>query len=64
MEKETKFKDWCAAKGYTAKYVAERTGISVYTVYAYFVGERYPSRRTLKKLEEVFGESMRDKFPY
>ena len=61
---KTEFKRWCAEKGYTARNVAEKAGISLQTAYSYMEGRRFPSRRTLKRLEEAYGESMRDLFPY
>ena len=63
MEYKTEFKRWCAENGYTARNVAEKTGISLQAAYSYMEGRRYPSRKTLKKFEEVYGVSMRDIFP-
>lgn len=62
-EYRTEFKRWCAENGHTARSVAEKVGISVQAAYSYMEGRRNPSRRTQKKMEEVFGVSMRDVFP-
>lgn len=53
MEKN-KFREFCKANNLTAAEVAERIGVSKYTVYAYFRGERLPSRRTMKRMEIEF----------
>lgn len=63
MEYKTKFKEWCAEKGYTAKRIADDTGISLQTVYSYMEGRRYPSRKMLKVLEETYKVDSRDIFP-
>lgn len=54
MEKN-KFREFCKVNNLTAAEVAERIGVSKYTVYAYFRGERLPSRRTMKRMEAEFG---------
>lgn len=51
MEK-TKFKIYCEDHGYTARYIAETVGISRFTVLAYMQGVRFPSRKTLKLMNE------------
>lgn len=64
MEKQkNEFKRWCEEHGHTARSVAEKTGISMQTVYSYMEGRRYPSRKTMKLIEEAYGVSMRDFFP-
>lgn len=63
MEYKTEFKRWCADNGYTARSVAEKTGISLSAVHSYMEGRRYPSRKTLKLFEDTYKVSMRDVFP-
>lgn len=63
MEVTTEFKQWCMENGHTARSVAEKTGLSLHTVHSYMQGQRYPSRKTLKAMEEAYGVSMRDLFP-
>ena len=62
MTKNTKFRDFCKETGLTAEQVAEKLGCSKFTVYAYYRGERLPSRRTMKRMEEVFGIDTRRMF--
>ena len=59
---KTKFADWCRANGLTAVEVAERIGCSKSTVYAYWYGQRLPSRRTMKRMEAVLGVDTRRMF--
>lgn len=63
MECKTEFKRWCAEKGLTALKVAEETGISQHTIWAYMRGVRQPNRRNAKKLEETYGVNSRELFP-
>ena len=53
---ETKFKAFCVANGLTARMVAEKCGISRFTVLAYFQGKRTPNRKTMLILEEQYKE--------
>lgn len=53
--KRNSFQKFCIEQGYTAQDVANLVGISKYTVYAYYRGERLPNRRTMKKMDEAFG---------
>lgn len=62
MEGSNKFREFCRERNLTAATVAEKIGCSKFTVYAYFRGERLPSRRTMKRMEEVFGINTRDMF--
>lgn len=48
-----KFKLWCIANGYTAKKIEEITGISRKTIWAYFQGQRTPTRVNEKKMKEL-----------
>ena len=57
-----KFQRWCMEHSYTAHSIAEKIGISPYTVYSYFAGERLPSRRTMKLMEEKLGIDARKLF--
>lgn len=59
---KTKFREYCIEKKWTAKFVAEAIGCSESTVYAYFRGERYPNRRTMKRMEEALGIDTRSMF--
>lgn len=52
MKASEKFKAACQERGWTAAKVAEMTGLSKSTIFAYFQGVRYPSRRTKRILEE------------
>ena len=58
------FQSFCMAEGLTAKEVAELLGISKYTVYSYYRGDRLPSRRVVKRFEEVFGVDASEVFDY
>ena len=62
MEQEKKtvngFKQYCVDNGYTAETIAKKIGVSRRTVYAYYTGERLPSRRTMKKMEEYYFKSL------
>ena len=55
QEKQTAFQRYCIENGYTASMIAEKLGISKYTVYSYFRHERLPSRKTMKVMEEKLG---------
>lgn len=55
MRKGLKFKMWCIANGYTAKKVAELTGLKQSTIYQYFQGTRSPSKAAMKVLKEEIG---------
>ena len=57
-----KFQQFCIDNGLTAREVAERLGISQYTVYAYWRGERLPSRKVERKMEAEFGINTREMF--
>ena len=59
---KTKFADWCREKGLTAAEVAQRIGCSKSTVYAYWYGQRLPSRRTMKRMEAELGVDTRRMF--
>lgn len=59
----TMFKQWCSENGHTARSIAEATGISIQSIWSYMEGRRYPNRRTMKKLEEVYGVDTRELFP-
>jgi transcriptional regulator with XRE-family HTH domain len=61
MEKN-KFREFCTVNNLTAAEVAKRIGVSKYTVYAYFRGERLPGRRTMKRMEAEFGIDTRRMF--
>lgn len=50
-----RFKLWCIEHGYTAKLVAEVTGISKSSVAAYWRGARKPTRAREKVLIEKLG---------
>lgn len=50
-----KFQQHCIENGLTAGMVAEILGISKFTVYSYYRGERLPSRKTCKLMEEKLG---------
>lgn len=59
---DNKFKNWCKEQNLTAEAVAEKIGCSKRTVYAYFCGDRLPSRRTMKRMEEELGIDTRRMF--
>lgn len=61
MEKN-KFREWARANNLTAAEIAERIGVSKFTVYAYFRGERLPNRSTEKRMEAEFGIDTRRMF--
>lgn len=61
MEKN-KFREWAKANNITAAEIAERIGVSKYTVYAYFRGERLPNRTTERRMEAEFGIDTRRMF--
>lgn len=61
-KEKTAFKGWCDSHGYTARYVAEAIGVSIHTVHSYLQGVRYPSRKTMKALEEAFDMDTREIF--
>lgn len=63
MKEKTEFKRWCAERGLTARSISEDTGISHHTIWHYMQGTRHPSRRSAKKLEEVYGVNSRELFP-
>lgn len=50
-----RFKEWCTANGYTAKKIAELTGISFRTIWAYYQGVRTPTRKNEAVLKEKLG---------
>lgn len=50
-----KFKLWCIANGYTAKKVEEVTGISRKNIWAYWQGNRTPTRANEAILKEKLG---------
>lgn len=65
MTAAEKFKQACRENGYTARRVADVTGLSLSTVHSYFQGVRYPSRRTKRilierlegiEIEKIFNE--------
>lgn len=58
-----KFKAWCVENRYTARSIAEKTGISIQTVYSYMEGRRNPSRKNQKVLEDTYKVDMRELFP-
>lgn len=60
---KTEFKRWCAENGYTARSVAEKTGLSMQTIYSYMEGRRKPSPLAKKALSEQFGSEIGDVFP-
>ena len=59
---KTKFAEWCREQGMTAAQVADRLGLSKSTVYAYYYGQRLPSRRTMKQMEAELGIDTRRMF--
>ena len=61
MEKN-KFREWARQNNLTAAEIAERIGVSKYTVYAYFRGERLPSRNAEKRMETELGIDTRRMF--
>lgn len=63
VRKQTKFRNYCDEKGYTKEYVAEAIGLKPRAVYAYFIGERVPSRKVLKKMQDVFDIDPNELFP-
>lgn len=50
-----KFKLWCIANGYTARKIEEITGIGYKNIYAYWQGNRLPTRKNEKILKEKLG---------
>lgn len=48
-----KFKLWCIENRYTAKKIEEITGISRKTIWAYWQGQRKPTRAKEAKLKEM-----------
>lgn len=62
MTKGTKFREWCAKNGYTADRVANELGCSKSTVYAYFRNARSPSKKVMKRMEQIFGFDAREMF--
>lgn len=63
MAEMTKFKAWCIENGHTARSIAEKTGVSIQTVYSYMEGRRSPNRNTARKIEEAYSVNTRDIFP-
>lgn len=63
MAEMTKFKAWCIENGHTARNIAEKTGVSIQTVYSYMEGRRHPNRRTARKIEETYEVNTREIFP-
>ena len=63
IKNETPFKRWCTANGYTARDVANATGKSLCSIQSYMQGRRFPNRNTLKRMEAIYGPSIRDAFP-
>lgn len=59
---KTKFYEWCKEQGLTAEQVAARIGCSKSTVYAYYYGQRLPSRKTMKRMETELGIDTRRMF--
>lgn len=57
-----KFREWAKANNITAAEIGQRVGVSKYTVYAYFRGERLPSRNVEKRMETEFGIDTRRMF--
>lgn len=62
MDGNKKFREFCRDNNLTAAAVAAKIGCSKYTVYAYFRGERLPSRRTMKRMEAELGINTREMF--
>lgn len=61
MEKNG-FKTFCESNGLTAREVAEKLGVSIYTVRAYMQGTRFPNRNFLRSFEKVYGVDYRGVF--
>ena len=61
-ENPNKFQKFCIDNGLTATQVANRLGISKYTVYSYWRNERLPSRKVERKMEAEFGIDTRKMF--
>lgn len=50
-----KFKLWCIANGYTARKIEEITGISRKNIWAYWQGNRNPTRANEARLKAMLG---------
>ena len=48
------FKRYMDSHGLTAREVGEQVGISLHTVRAYMQGTRFPGRKTIKEMSNVF----------
>lgn len=63
-KRASKFKLFCMSKGYTAQDVSdlvmEKTGkvISKSTVYAYFQGQRFPTKKNMDLFVKVLGREV------
>lgn len=53
---------FCKEKGLTAAEVAERLECSKSAVHAYWYGQRLPSRRTMRRMEQELGIDTRRMF--
>lgn len=54
-EKPNKFQQWCMENNMEAAKVAELIGVSKFTVYSYWRGDRQPSRKVSKQMKEKLG---------
>lgn len=63
-----RFRIFCMSRGYTAQGVSEavkaKTGrdIAKSTIYAYFQGQRFPTKKNMELLVETFGVEVLDCF--
>lgn len=61
-EEPNKFQQYCIENNLTAGKVATECGISKSAVYSYYSGERLPSRKTMKVMEEKLGINAKEMF--
>lgn len=59
---KTKFKKWCVENRLSARTVANEIGCSRKSVYSYMQGDRYPSRKIMRRMEEKLGIDTRQMF--
>ena len=58
------FRKFCKDSGYSAKTVAEMTGLSVNTIWQYWAGSRNPSRFAKQLISERLGCNAFEMFKY